>query len=57
MNTFRSLGPDLVRGDFSTSWIYVVGPLAGAAIGVGIEWLLKGPPTDAGDRAAQGEAK
>jgi len=54
MNPARSLGPDVVRGDLAASWIYVVGPLAGAAIGVGFEWILKGPPTAAGTIAAQG---
>ena len=55
MNPARSLGPDLVRGDLATLWIYIVGPLIGAAIGVAFEWILKGPPTEAGARAAQGE--
>ncbi len=55
MNPARSLGPDIVRGDFTTSWIYVAGPLCGAAFGVLFEWLLKGPPTRSGARAAQGE--
>jgi aquaporin Z len=55
MNPIRSLAPDLVRGDLSTTWIYVVGPLIGAAIAVGLEWILKGPPTKEGALAAQGE--
>lgn len=54
MNPVRSLAPDLVRGDFSTTWIYVVGPLVGAMIAVGFEWILKGPPTATGAIAAQG---
>jgi aquaporin Z len=54
MNPVRSLAPDLVRGDFSTSWIYLAGPLIGAMIGVAFEWILKGSPTAAGSRAAQG---
>ncbi len=56
MNPVRSLAPDLVRGDFATTWIYLVGPLAGALIGVVFEWLLKGKPTLAGAIAAQGSA-
>jgi len=55
MNPARSLGPDLVRGDFHTTWIYLLGPLSGAMIGVAFEWILKGPPTAEGTRAAQGE--
>ncbi len=54
MNPFRSFAPDLMVWNFSTTWIYFAGPLIGAAIGVGFEWILKGPPTEAGDLAAQG---
>jgi len=54
MNPVRSLAPDLVRGDFHTTWIYVVGPVVGALIGVAFEWILKGKPTAAGTIAAQG---
>lgn len=54
MNPVRSLAPDLVRGDLSTTWIYIVGPLAGAMIGVAFEWILKGRPTAAGRIAAEG---
>lgn len=54
MNPVRSLAPDLVRGDLGTSWIYVVGPLLGALIGVAFEYILKGGPTAAGAEAAQG---
>jgi len=43
----RSLAPDLVRGDLGTAWIYVVGPILGALIGVAFEWILKGKPTTA----------
>jgi len=55
MNPVRSLAPDLVRGDLSTTWIYVAGPIIGAIIAVGFEWILKGAPTAAGTAAAQGE--
>ncbi|NTW83407.1 MAG: aquaporin [Chlorobiaceae bacterium] len=54
MNPARSLASDLLRNDFGTTWIYVAGPLAGAMIGVLFEWILKGPPTEAGTIAAQG---
>jgi aquaporin Z len=52
MNPARSLGPDLVRLDFSHSWVYVVGPLAGGLLAVGIAYLLRGRGT--GVEAAQG---
>lgn len=55
MNPARSLAPDLMRGDLSLTGVYVVGPLAGALIGVGFEWILKGPPTREGSKSAQGE--
>lgn len=54
MNPARSIAPDLVRGDFGQTWLYIAGPLLGAAIAVGFEWILKGKPTRAGMRAAQG---
>jgi aquaporin Z len=57
MNPFRSLAPDVLRWNFSVTWIYFVGPLLGAVIGVATEWLLKGGPTKAGNRAAQGESE
>ena len=57
MNPARSLAPDLVRGDLHSTWLYVAGPLLGAVVGVGIEWMLKGRPTEHGARAAQGEPK
>ena len=54
MNPIRSFAPDLLRGNFETSWIYVIGPCLGAFIAVGFEWILKGKATEAGDRAARG---
>jgi aquaporin Z len=54
MNPFRSLAPDIFRGDFNTTWIYIVAPLLGALIGVVFEWILKGKPTTFGAIAAQG---
>lgn len=55
MNPVRSFAPDLIRGDLSTTWIYVVGPVAGALIAVAFEWVLKGKATAAGTLAAQGD--
>jgi aquaporin Z len=42
MNPVRSFAPDLIRGDLRTAWIYIVGPILGALIAVGFEWILKG---------------
>jgi aquaporin Z len=52
MNPARSFGPDLARGDFSEYWIYVVGPLAGALIAVGIAYVLRGRGGDRGGLSA-----
>jgi aquaporin Z len=55
MNPARSLAPDLVLGGFDHLWVYIVGPLSGAAIGVGIAWLLRGPGDPGGAAAARGK--
>jgi aquaporin Z len=34
VNPARSLGPSLVAGSFEAQWVYLVGPLAGAAVAV-----------------------
>src|SRR3954464_11237542 len=52
MNPARSFGPDMALGNFAHYWVYVVGPLLGAAVAVGIAFALRGPGGDAGGVAA-----
>jgi aquaporin Z len=55
MNPARTFGPDLVAGDFTHYWVYVAGPLLGAAIAVGAAFVLRGKGGGwAGSSAAQG---
>jgi aquaporin Z len=42
MNPARTFGPDLASGTFTAYWVYIAGPIAGAAIAVVIAFVLRG---------------
>jgi aquaporin Z len=54
MNPARTFGPDLVGRNFTGYWVYIAGPIAGAALAVAIAFVLRGR---GGDKCATGAAQ
>jgi len=44
MNPARSFGPALAAGEWDSFWLYLVGPLIGAAAGAFAYQLVRGAP-------------
>jgi aquaporin Z len=58
MNPARSFAPDLFLLNFSTYWIYLMGPIAGGLLAVFFAYLLRGGGKDVvATKAAEGELK
>lgn len=56
MNPARTLGPDIVAHDYTGWWVYILGPVIGAAIAVAIIGTVRGLPDKEEREAAQGGA-
>ena len=56
MNPARTLGPDIVGNDYTGWWVYILGPVIGAAIAVAIIGAVRGLPDKEEREAAQGGA-
>jgi aquaporin Z len=56
MNPARTLGPDIVANNYTGWWVYIAGPLLGAAIAVIIISIVRGLPNKKERDAAQGGA-
>ena len=54
MNPARSLGPDVAISDLSTWWVYLIGPVVGATLAVGMAYVLRGPAKAQEAGAAEG---
>jgi aquaporin Z len=56
MNPARTLGPDIVANDYAGWWVYIAGPVIGAAVAVMIIGAVRGLPDKEEREAAEGGA-
>ncbi len=54
MNPARTLGPDIVGSNYTGWWVYIAGPVIGAAIAVAIIMAVRGLPKKEERAAAEG---
>jgi MIP family channel proteins len=45
MNPARSIGPAFISGDLHALWLYILAPIAGAALGAVVYQFIRGEPT------------
>jgi aquaporin Z len=54
MNPARTIAPELLTGQLALAWIYLAGPLTGAALAAGAYRLAFGPPKKVERKTARG---
>jgi len=54
MNPARAFGTDVAISDLSTWWVYLIGPVVGAIVAVGLAYVLRGPAKAQEAGAAEG---
>jgi MIP family channel proteins len=54
MNPARTFGPDVAIGNLDTFWVYLIGPVVGALLAVGVSYVLRGPARVQEAAAAEG---
>lgn len=54
MNPARTLAPQVLAGTYGSAWIYIAGPIAGAALAVVVHAAISGGPSKAEQKTARG---
>ena len=57
MNPARTIAAQLLAGTYGAAWIYIVGPIAGAALAVAVHAAISGGPSKAEQKSARGVPK